>query len=458
MRRGVALLLLALLVLAAGACAGRTGASGGERAYFIRANLHSTRFTLSNGLDVVLHPDASFRSVTVNVRYDVGSRHDPPSSTGLAHFVEHLTFRSKPDGTHDLSALLARVGAVTHNATTTTDATEYYATVASSQLPLALFIEAARMARPLDGVDEQGALAERSVVRNERRERFSDVAYGELVLRAVHLLFEGDAYGTPTAGFAHDDERLSLSNAKRFVSAHYRPNNATLVIAGAFEPVSTAALVRELFGEIPAARVPRSRMLPPPSSQKNVDRTMATGVDAPAVALAWLIPPAGARGWHEMELATDLVAELTREELGEPARIHAEVVSMEEASVFLVHAELQPKARPQAFIGAVERAVAILVDRRLGALLGNEKTRVIAQRTLELESIEGRAHVLQSFVARYDRADSIQTELHAISDVRYDEFASALARYLQQGRRVTVVAVPTRGAPKAGDWGEPWSL
>ncbi|MBX3202144.1 MAG: insulinase family protein [Labilithrix sp.] len=453
MRRGIALLLLVLLALAAGACAGRTG----ERAYFIRASLHAKRFTLANGLDVVLHPDASFRSVTVNVRYDVGSRHDPPGSTGLAHFVEHLTFRSTPDGTHDLAALLARTGALSHNATTTTDATEYYATVAASQLPLALFIEAARMARPLDGVDEQGALAERNVVRNELRQRHSDVAYGHLGLRAVHLLFEGDAYGAPTGGFAHEDERLSLASARSFVAAHYRPNNATLVIAGAFEPASTAALVRELFGEIPAARVPAPRMLPPPSSQENVDRTMATGVDAPAVALAWLIPPAGARGWHEMELATELVAAFTREELGEPPRrLHAEVVSMEEASVFLVHAELQPRARPQAFIGAVERALAILVDHRLGELLGNEKTRVIARRTLELESIEERAHVLQSFVARYDRADSIQAELHAISDVRYDELASAIARYLQKGRRVSVIAVPTPGAPKAGHWGEPW--
>lgn len=448
MRRLLGLCFLVLLVVATGACAGAPGT-----AVFVRASLVAKRFTLANGLDVVLHPDATFRSVAVNVRYDVGSRHDPRNASGLAHLVEHLTFRGKPDGASDAYSLLEAAGSASHNASTSMDATEYYATVPADQLPLALFIEAARMARPLDGVDEEVFAAERSVVQNERRERVDNVSYGNLDLRAVYLLFEGDAYGIPTIGLEQDIGRLSLASARRFVSSYYRPNNATLVIAGAFDPVRTTALVHELFDAIPAAPVPRTRIVPDPSSTKNVHQVMATGVDAPAVALAWSIPAAGARGWHEMLLARRAVPSLTRRQLGSSVRkIRADVVSMEAASVFLVHAELEPNTRAEKLIDAVGNALAMLVDERYSELLGTEKSRLIADRTLALEALEDRAHVLQSFIARYDYADSIQSELHEISTVRYDDFTAAITRYLQKGRRVSVVASPTANAPKAGWW------
>lgn len=266
-RRGgmvAVLLLLCATLLATIACCGSSGE--GAEPVFVRASLASRRFSLDNGLDVVLHPDPSFRSVAINVRYEVGSRHDPSERSGLAHLVEHLTFRTKPDGSHDVFTLLEQAGSSSHNAETSVDANSYHETVPSEALPIALFIEAARMARPLDGVDEEAFAMERSVVRNERRERIDNAPYGALDSAALYLLFEGSSYGLPTVGLPRDLERITLADARRFVSAYYRPNNATLVIAGGFDPRRVTALVHELFDAIPAAPLRNHGIVAEPTS------------------------------------------------------------------------------------------------------------------------------------------------------------------------------------------------
>ncbi len=444
--------LLGILLLVLTVCTIACGGSPGTPV-FVRARLDSKRFSLANGLEVVLHPDSSFRSVTVNVRYEVGSRHDPAGASGLAHLVEHLTFRTKPDGTHDAFTLLEQAGSSSHNAETTVDATSYYETVPAEALPVALFIEAARMARPLDGVDEAAFAIERNVVRNERRERIENVPYGNLDGLALFLLFEGSSYGTPTIGLAQELDRLTLEHARRFVSAWYRPNNATLVVAGGFDPLRVTALIHELFDAIPAARIANVGVVPDPTSQENVRWVTEAGVDAPAVALAWGIPAPGQRGWHEMVLAEECFPSAIKHRFGAAARrIRADVIPRDEQSVFLVHAELAPNATASAFVDAVESELREMSREHFASVLGSEKSRVIAQRTLDLEQIDERARVLQAFVARYDRADSIQAELHAFSMVTQSDFAQAIDQYLLRGRRITVEALPKPGAPRAGSW------
>jgi len=447
---GFRLLVLVLFVVIAALGCG--GTSAGEP-IFVRASLASTRFSLENGLDVVLHPDPLYRSVAVNVRYEVGSRYDPTARTGLAHLVEHLTFRTKPDGTHDVLTMLERAGSSSHNADTTVDATSYYETVPSQSLPIALFVEAARMARPLDRLDEASFSMEQSVVRNERRERIDDVPYANVGDLAASVLFESSSYGMPTLGLPEDLDRITLADARRFVGRYYRPNNATLVIAGGFDPVRVTALVHELFDAIPPAPIPNAGVFPEPVSRESVRGIMDVGADAPAVVVAWLVPPPGRRGWHEMTLVAEWLASWTKHSLKEAVRrTDARVLSRDEASVFRFYAELAPKREPQAVIAAVDEALVKLSRPELASVLGSTKSRLIAERTLELESIEARARVLQDFLARYDRADSIQAELHEFSTLRHADVASAIEVHLRRGRRVVIEARPTPGAPKAGAW------
>ena len=442
------LLALVVLVVSTMACGGSSGTP-----VFIRASLASQRFRLANGLDVVLHPDPSFRHVAVNVRYEVGSKHDPPGRSGLAHLVEHLTFRTKPDRALDAFSLLEQSGSATHNATTWTDATCYFESVPSEELSTALFVEAARMARPLDGVDEAAFAAERAVVLNERRQRIDNVPYANLEPLAKFILLERGPYGTPTIGFANELERLRLVDAERFVASYYRPNNATLVVAGGFEPRRASALIHELFDAIPGGPIQ-----PPPEAslgktQRRLRVQMQTGVDAPGVVIAWLGPPAGARGWHELVLASEVLGGWTKYSMRDSLhRIRASIDSMDSSSILFVHAELARGASTEMVVRRLEQEIDQIMDPGFDIGLGAAKSHVIASQTLELENILGRADALQTFVARYDDPNSIQAELHELSALRRADLGDAVDRFLRHGKRVVVEAVPNTLAARAGDW------
>lgn len=449
--------VLLVLAVVVGACGGN-----GDH-YVVHAHLEATRLALRNGLQVILHPDPSFRHVAVNVRYNVGARHDPSGATGLAHLVEHLTFRSKPDGSLDAFSLLEQSGSASHNATTSEDATDYYETVGSSQLPLALFIEAARMARPLDSVDDAAFRVERDVVRNERRERIDDVPYGELESIARYLLFDAGPYGTPPAGFAQDLERLTFAQAKSFVGSYYRPNNATLVIAGGFDVAQARWLVHRLFDSIPGGPIPETPPLPEAKSSVShqglsrmlsgdIRRVVDVGVDAPAVLLAWRVPPAGRRGWHEMLITSELFG-ATKYKLGASIRrMVVEVDSGDAASVLFVRAELAPKVDPDDVVDEIDSELKSFLDSGLEIGLGRVKSRLIAEQTLALEALDDRARSIQLFFARDGDPDGIQAELHELSLVTHAHLAEAVDRYLVARRRVVLEARPKPGAPRGGAW------
>jgi zinc protease len=442
-----------LLLLLLAACAG----SSQSDAVFVRASLKSTRFRLANGLDVVLHPDAAFRTAHINVRYDVGSRHDPVQRTGLAHLVEHLTFRSKPNGKADAFALLEEVGGLDVNASTNADATTYYVTVPAEALPLALFVEAARMARPLDSVDDASFAVERDVVKNERRERLDNVAYGNLDDVAIFALYEG-AYGLATIGIAEDLDRLTLTDAQTFVQEHYRPNNATLVIAGGFDPGRATELVHSLFDSIPARAIGKKGLLPPARSRAsgseivNVYRAMDVAADAPAVAIAWSVPAPGEIGFREMELAAVMIGHRTRAKLREKIRrLRTRLITHDHASVFLIHAELAVNASTRELVSEVQDDIEFIAANP-GEEIGLAKTTWITNNALYLESLKTRASTIQASLAHYDNPNTLQAELHEVSATRGDVLGLRITEYLRSGRRAIAVARPNSKAPKAGAW------
>jgi zinc protease len=321
------------------------------------------------------------------------------------------------------------------------------------ELPLALFIEAARMARPLDGLDEAAFAAERSVVQNERRQRVDNVPYGNLDDLALYLLFHEHPYRTPTVGFAADLARATLADARSFATTFYRPNNATLVVTGGFDAKRATALIKELFGAIPAAALPMPDRLPLPkrSGKDEVYRVLETGVDAPAIAIAWLVPPAGTRGWHEMVLAAQLFGPETKHTLGDSVRkLEADVVSLNAVSALLIHIELAPGAGVSAALARVDEELDTFAGTSADLRLGAAKSHIIAQQTLNLEQLDGRAKALQTYVARYGHPDSVQYELHEFSDVTRSSLADAVSSFRKT--RVVVEARPDPSAPKAGRW------
>ncbi len=217
------------------------------------------KYTLPNGLEVILHQDHTTPVIAVDTWYHVGSGDEKVGHTGFAHLFEHLMFMGSehvPTGQFD--QLLEAAGG-NNNGSTTEDRTNYYETTPSNALPLALYLDSDRMGFLVQALDETKVNLQRDVVKNERRQRVDNVPYGkanETILAALYP--KGHPYSWPVIGSMLDLSAATLEDVKSFFRTYYAPNNATLVIAGDFNADSARALVQKYFGDIS-----RGPQLPP---------------------------------------------------------------------------------------------------------------------------------------------------------------------------------------------------
>jgi zinc protease len=215
-----------------------------------------TEYRLANGLKVLLFPDASRPTVTVNVTYLVGSRHENYGETGMAHLLEHLLFKGARNN-KDITRQFAERG-MQFNGTTSADRTNYFESFQASKenLDWALQMEADRMVNSfVSGAD---LASEMTVVRNEY-ESGENNPYGVLFKRMQSVAYDWHSYGRSTIGNRSDIENVRIKNLQDFYRTYYQPDNAVLLVAGKFDPVSTLANIHRLFGAIPKPK----RELPP---------------------------------------------------------------------------------------------------------------------------------------------------------------------------------------------------
>ena len=210
------------------------------------------KYTLPNGLQVILHEDHSTPIVAVNTWYHVGSGDEQPGRTGFAHLFEHIMFmgsQNVPVGMFD--QWLEAAGA-DNNGSTTEDRTNYYEVLPSNALELALWLDADRMGWLLPTMDLAKVDLQREVVKNERRQSYDNVPYGradETILAALYP--SSHPYSWPVIGSMADLSAATLDDTKNFFRTYYAPNNATVAIAGDFDPAVAKQLVAKYFGPIP---------------------------------------------------------------------------------------------------------------------------------------------------------------------------------------------------------------
>ncbi|HEX8822864.1 MAG TPA: pitrilysin family protein [Archangium sp.] len=212
-----------------------------------------TEYRLDNGLRVLLFPDPTKPTVTVNVTYFVGSRHEGYGETGMAHLLEHLLFKGTPT-TRNVPEALTQRGA-RPNGTTWLDRTNYFETLPASDANLswALSFEADRMVNSF--IAKKDLDSEMTVVRNEL-ERGENDPSRILFQRVMSAAFTWHNYGKSTIGSRADLEHVPIDRLQAFYRKYYRPDNAMLVIAGAFEPQKALAEVRKTFGKLPRPAQP----------------------------------------------------------------------------------------------------------------------------------------------------------------------------------------------------------
>ena len=247
------------------------------------------KYTLPNGLEVILHEDHSTPIIAVNTWFKVGSGDEKTGRTGFAHLFEHIMFMGSqhvPTGVFDKE--LEAAGA-DNNGSTTEDRTNYYEVLPSNALPLALWLDSDRMGFLLPTMDQGKLDLQREVVKNERREGVDNVPYGrseETILAALYP--KGHPYSWSVIGSMEDLGAASLQDVSNFFRTYYAPNNATLTIAGDFNPAEAKRLVAKYFGGIPRGpAMPARPVVAPVILAKDTFMVLEDKVQLPRTFYEW---------------------------------------------------------------------------------------------------------------------------------------------------------------------------
>ena len=283
--------------------------------------------TLDNGLTVVISEDHSTPIVHVEMWYGVGSKNEPPGRTGFAHLFEHLMFKGSKNVRSDQHlTLISQVGG-DGNAYTTEDTTVFLQTLPSQYLPLALWLEADRMATLR--IDERTLNAEREVVKEERRWRYENEPFGLLSEIVYDHAFTAHPYKHTAIGSMRDLEAASINDVRDFYNTYYVPENATLVVVGDIEPENTLQMIGHYLGRVPTAsrEVPREiPREPAPIAERRVT-VEADNWPLPAVVVAHHITYDGHPDAYPLHIASKVLSD------GQSSRIYRGLVYEKQLAV-----------------------------------------------------------------------------------------------------------------------------
>ena len=418
--------------------------------------LEHTTFTLSNGLKVIFSQDKRLPMVAVNLWYHVGPANEIPGRTGFAHLFEHMMFQGSKNVAADTHfKLLEAAGASDINGTTNFDRTNYFETVPSNQLELALWIESDRMGYLLDVLDEKALANQRDVVRNERRQSLENQPYGvpdEALYQALYPA--GHPYHGVVIGSHADLAAAQLGDVQQFFRQYYTPNNASLAIVGDFEPGAARKLVEKYFGSLKKGPdVPRiTATTTPITAEKRL--TVTDTVKLPRVYVAWLTPAIFKPGDADADLAAEILGG------GKSSRLYKTLVydkqiaqavtatqqSLILGSKFTIEATAKPGHTSEELETAINEELRRFADSGPDA---SELER--ARNTIETRIITG-LETLGGFGGKADRLNSYEHYLGTPDYLRQDieryrtasvQTIKAFAvEYLQPTRRVVLFATP----------------
>jgi len=285
------------------------GNAGAESKSIALPTIKFEKYTLPNGLVVILSEDHRLPLVSANIWYHVGPANELPGRTGFAHLFEHMMFegsRHVPNNSH--IRYLEAAGASDLNGTTDFDRTNYFETLPSNQLELALWLESDRMGYLPDKLDQASLTNQQDVVRNERRQSIENNPYGIVDEGVYHLIFpKAHPYHADVMGSHADIQAAKLEDVRNFFKLYYAPNNASLAIVGDFDPAQAKQLVDKYFGPLKrGAPVPKITAVTPPITAER-RAVIHDQVELPRVYMAWLTSSIFKPGDADADLASAIL-------------------------------------------------------------------------------------------------------------------------------------------------------
>ncbi|MCP4787132.1 MAG: insulinase family protein [Fuerstiella sp.] len=413
-----------------------------------------TEYELDNGLQVLLLPDGSRPTVTVNLTVFVGSRHEGYGEAGMAHLLEHMVFKGTPD--HPEIPKVMKERGAQFNGTTWLDRTNYYETLPASDenLEFAIHLEADRMVNSF--IKAEDLASEMTVVRNEF-ERGENSPSRVLMQRMMGAAYEWHNYGKSTIGNRADIERVPVANLKEFYKRFYQPDNAMLVVAGKFEPEKALKLTQQYFGALPRPerKLNRTYTEEPAQDGERLVTLRRVG-EVPTAGLTYHIPSGG----HPDYPAIDVLATVMATEPS--GRLYDNLVKKRQAaSVFGFTFALHD---PGIVLFGGEAAQGIdgadLLQGMIDVVEGGgqkditeqeverAKQELLKQRELKVASSRGIAVELSEWAAQGDwRLFFLYRD--RLENVTADDVKRVAAEYLIQNNRTAGLFEPTKGPERA---------
>lgn len=423
--------------------------------------LTATEHRLANGLRVVLSEDHLTPVAAVCLWYDVGSRHEVKGRTGLAHLFEHLMFQGSGQVKGNGHFELVQGAGGSLNGTTSFERTNYFETMPTHQLELALWLEADRMGSLLAALDEESMENQRDVVKNERRQRYDNVPYGTAFEKLTALAYpDGHPYHHTPIGSMADLDAATLEDARAFFRTYYAPNNAVLSVVGDIDPEQTLAWIEKYFGSIPShdgKQPPRGHA--PRDHRRAAREEVHEEVPARALMAAYRLPHDGTRECDAADLALTVLGG------GESSRLHNRLVRRDRTAVAAGFGLLRLAGAPSLgwldvkTSGGVEvPQIEAAVDEELARFAAEgptpeEMERAQAQLEREwldrLGTVAGRADELCRFAVLFGDPQLALTAVQRVLDVTAAEVQAAAKAQLRPDNRAVLVYEPVESAEPA---------
>jgi len=410
--------------------------------------------TLGNGLRVVLSPDPTAAVVGVNLWYGVGSRNERSGRTGFAHLFEHMMFQGSanvPKNRH--FELVERAGG-SLNATTWFDRTNYFETLPSHHLELALWLESDRMGWLVPALTEETLSNQRDVVKNEKLQRYDNQPYGDWDERLQAMVFPSDhPYHHTVIGSMADLDAATLDDVVDFFGTYYVPSNAVLTIAGDAPPERALEAAARWFGEIPAGSpIPPLPGHPDPGPRigGTVRDRVRARVPLPRVLIAFRVPTFLDPRFHAVEVAGAVLgagrASRLYRTLVRERRVAKDVASfvyplITGSSMMVIWATGYPGADPAALEAALVEQVeglASATEAEVARAVALTDTRFVRM----LEQVSERADLLSMFTFLFDDPDRLNREMELIRAVTGEDVRAVAERWLGPDNRAVLAYEP----------------
>jgi len=427
---------------------------------FAQRRMPQLKFTdrsLENGLRVLSVADHSSPTVAVQVWYHVGSKDDPPNRSGFAHLFEHIMFKSTKNMKSEMMDRLTEDVGGFNNAFTEDDVTVYYEVVPSNYLETLIWAEADRLSGL--NVDEANFKSERDVVKEEYRQSVLAPPYGKFEYLLQQKSFVAHPYKRPTIGSIEDLDAASLHDVQEFHSTYYRPDNATLVVVGDFDPKQLDAWVDKYFGGIakPNLQLPRVTIKEPPREGESRFTEYGSN-DLPAVGLTYLTPRESDPDSKALEVADAILSS------GESSRLYHSLVytqqlaaeveanseTREDASLFVLFAILSEGKKPEDVEKSLLAEIKKLQDAPVSAAeLEKAKNQIITEQLEKLETSNGKALALGEAAVLLGDPSRVNTDLERLQAVTAADVQRVMKKYFSDKNRMVLYYLP-ESAKKGG--------